>query len=243
MTSGLSGRRALVTGAGQGIGRSISERLAADGMRLTLVDRNPNIGRVASALGADAVVVDLRNVESTSAALVAAQGDEPFWLLVNNAGVFARSSLLETPVAVWDEVQEVNARSMLVTIQALAPAMRSASGGRIVNMASMAAKRGGSGEAAYAASKAAVVALTRIAAIELGEHDITVNALCPGYVLTELGASTRTEQQVAAWRALSPLGRLCDPSDVAAMVSFLASEDAGYLTGQAFNVTGGMCTW
>ena len=112
-----------------------------------------------------------------------------------------------------------------------------------MNMASMAAKRGTPGEAAYAASKAAVVALSRIAAMELGSHGVTVNSICPGYVLTEMGADTRSEDQIAEWTALSPLGRLGDPGDVAGVIAFLASDDGGYLTGQAVNVTGGMCTW
>ena len=121
--------------------------------------------------------------------------------------------------------------------------MVDAGGGRVVNMASMAAKRGTPGEAAYAASKAAVVALTRIAAMELGPHGVTVNSICPGYVLTDMGCDARSPDQVAAWASMSPLGRLGDPADVAGTVAFLAGEDGSYLTGQALNVTGGMCTW
>ena len=113
-------------------------------------------------------------------------------------------------------------------------------GGRIVNLASMGAKRAAAEQAHYAASKAAVVSLTQAAAIELGQHGITVNAICPGYVLTEMGAATRTPEMVAAWSATSPLGRCAEPADVAAMALFLASDDAAYCTGQAFNVTGGM---
>jgi 3-oxoacyl-[acyl-carrier protein] reductase len=107
-------------------------------------------------------------------------------------------------------------------------------------MASMGAKRAGAHQAHYAASKAAVVSLTQAAAIELGPHGITVNAICPGYVLTEMGAATRTPEMVAGWSATSPLGRCAEPADVAGMALFLASDDAAYCTGQAFNVTGGM---
>jgi 3-oxoacyl-[acyl-carrier protein] reductase len=132
---------------------------------------------------------------------------------------------------------------MLVTMQAVAPVMIAAGrGGRILNLASMAAKSGGAHEGAYAASKAAVVALSRAAALEWGEHDITVNAICPGYVLTEMGAATRTDEDVAAWKARSPLGRLADPQDVAGVACFLASADGAYLTGQAIDVSGGMIT-
>ncbi len=107
-------------------------------------------------------------------------------------------------------------------------------------MASMGAKRGGANQAHYAASKAAVVSLTQVAAIELGPYGITVNAICPGYVLTDMGAATRTPEMVAAWSATSPLGRCAEASDVAAMALFLASSDGDYSTGQAMNVAGGM---
>lgn len=246
MAAGLSGRRGLVTGAARGIGRQVAQRLADEGMRMTLLDVDPTVERVAADMGASSLVVDLRDDETTRRALAADADadDDPYWLLVNNAGVFAKAPLLEMDLGQWDDLHRVNARSMVVVMQALAPAMiASGRGGRVVNMASMAAKRGTPGEAAYAASKAAVVALSRIAAMELGPHQITVNSICPGYVLTEMGADTRSADQVAAWSAMSPLGRLGQPADVAAVIAFLASDDGAYITGQALNVTGGMCTW
>lgn len=247
MAAGLSGRRGLVTGAARGIGRQVAQRLADEGMRMTLLDVDPTVERVAAEMGASGLVVDIRDDEATRRALAAdtaeAAGD-PYWLVVNNAGVFAKAPLLEMDLGQWDDLHRVNARSMVVVIQALAPAMiASGRGGRVVNMASMAAKRGTPGETAYAASKAAVVALSRIAAMELGPHQITVNSICPGYVLTEMGADTRSADQVAAWSAMSLLGRLGQPADVAAVIAFLASDDGAYITGQALNVTGGMCTW
>lgn len=250
MAAGLRGRRGLVTGAARGIGRQVAQRLADEGMRMTLLDVDPAVESVAAEMGASSLVADLADDEATRRALAAdidAAGDadaDPYWLLVNNAGVFAKAPLLEMDLGQWDDLQRVNARSMVVVMQALAPAMiASGRGGRVVNMASMAAKRGTPGEAAYAASKAAVVALSRIAAMELGPHQITVNSICPGYVLTEMGADTRSADQVAAWEAMSPLGRLGRPADVAAVIAFLASDDGAYITGQALNVTGGMCTW
>lgn len=254
MTAGLRGRRGLVTGAARGIGRRVAQRLAEEGMRVTLLDVDPAVETVAAEMGAAGVVADLRDEEATRRALSSAAAgdsdaagnpdDDPYWLLVNNAGVFAKTPLLEMDLKEWDDLHRVNARSMVVVMQALAPAMiASGRGGRVVNMASMAAKRGTPGETAYAASKAAVVALSRIAAMELGPHGVTVNSICPGYVLTEMGADTRSPDQVAAWTAMSPLGRLGDPADVAAVVAFLASDDGAYITGQALNVTGGMCTW
>ena len=266
MAAGLRGRRGLVTGAARGIGRQVAQRLAGEGMRMTLLDMDPAVESVAAEMGAAGVIADLRDEEATRRALASddtgdsdAAGDpdtaggpdaagnpdaDSYWLLVNNAGVFAKTPLLGMDLDEWDDLHRVNARSMVVVMQALAPGMiASGRGGRVVNMASMAAKRGTPGEAAYAASKAAVVALSRIAAMELGPHGITVNSICPGYVLTEMGAATRSADQVAAWTAMSPLGRLGDPADVAAVVAFLASDDGAYITGQALNVTGGMCTW
>ena len=244
MAEGLRGRRCLVTGAARGIGRRIAQRLIEEGMQAALLDVDPAVEGVARDLGAASLVVDLADAAQTRRALSAGAEDGPYWLVVNNAGVFSKTPLLEMTLEEWDRVQVVNVRSMVVVIQALAPAMVAAgAGGRIVNVASMAAKLGTPGEAAYAASKAAVVALSRIAAMELGPHGVTVNAVCPGYVLTEMGAGTRTADQIAAWTAKSPLGRLGDPGDVASAVAFLASDDGSYMTGQAINVTGGMCMW
>jgi 3-oxoacyl-[acyl-carrier protein] reductase len=104
----------------------------------------------------------------------------------------------------------------------------------------MSVKRAAPDHAHYAASKAAVVALTQSAALELGRYGITVNAICPGFVLTEMGAATRTPELVESWEAMSPLGRLAERSDVAAMAVFLASDDGDYCTGQSMNVAGGM---
>ena len=243
MRAGLDGRRCLVTGAARGIGRYVTERLVAEGMRATILDVDPDVQRVARELGAQSIVVDLCDDDAVRDALAVSLSDDPFWLLVNNAGVFTKTPLLDMSLNEWDHLHQVNVRAMVVTMQAITPSMRVVGGGRVVNMASMAAKRGTPGEAAYAASKAGVVALSRIAAMELGSYGITVNSICPGYVLTEMGAATRSADEVAAWTALSPLGRLGTPADLAAVVAFLASDDGSYITGQALNVTGGMCTW
>ena len=243
MRAGLDGRRCLVTGAARGIGRCVAERLVAEGMRATILDVDPDVQRVARELGARSSVVDLCDDDAARDALAVSMGDDPFWLLVNNAGVFTKTPLLEMSLNEWDHLHQVNVRAMVITMQAITPSMRVVGGGRVVNMASMAAKRGTPGEAAYAASKAGVVALSRVAAMELGSYGITVNSICPGYVLTEMGAATRSADEVAAWTALSPLGRLGTPADLAGVVAFLASDDGSYITGQALNVTGGMCTW
>jgi NAD(P)-dependent dehydrogenase (short-subunit alcohol dehydrogenase family) len=232
-----------VTGAARGIGAGIAAHFVASGSRVALLDLDgPGVEDRARGLGEAALpyAVDLRDpdaVAKTVAEAVRALGGLD--VVVNNAGVFAHTPLLDIPISEWDDMFAVNVRAMLLVIQAAVPAMIRG-GGRIVNMASMAAKLGTPGEAHYAASKAAVVALTRIAAKELAVHGITVNCVCPGYVLTEMGAATRTADDIATWSALSPLGRLATVQDVVGVVSWLASDDASYCTGQAINVTGGM---
>jgi len=237
----LAGRRVIVTGAARGIGAAIARLFAAEGARVAVLDRTAAT-EVAAEIGGSAHVVDLRDVAATEAAVEAMiDGLGGLDVLVNNAGVLRKAALLDIDAADWDDMLAVHARATLVTTQVAARAMIAAgTGGSIVNMASMAAKSGGAGQAHYAAAKAAVVALTRVAALELGEHRIRVNCLCPGYVLTDMGAATRTPEQVAAWTAQSPLGRLGEPCDVARTALFLASDEADYLTGQSINVTGGM---
>lgn len=232
----------MVTGAGRGIGLAIARACAGAGARLALLDVSPDVKRVAAELDAPVAVADLADPVAAESAM---QGlvDElsGIDILVNNAGIFELRPLLALRVEEWDRMLAVNARSMLVTTQVAARAMIAAgTGGTIVNLASMAAKRPAADQAHYAASKAAVVALTQASALELGAHGITANCICPGYVLTEMGSESRTPEQVTEWSSLSPLGRCATPEDVARVAVFLASSDAGYLTGQAVNVTGGM---
>ena len=238
----LPGVRAIVTGAARGIGAEIARTFAANGATLGLLDVAPDVKEVAASLDGAAEVADLAHPDAARDALgrlIAALGGVD--VLVNDAGILRITPLLDITVEEWDHVLDVNARSMLITTQVAATHMIAAgTGGRIVNIASMAAKQPAAGQAHYAASKAAVIALTQAAAVELGPHGITVNAICPGYVLTEMGAATRTPEMIAAWSASSPLGRCAEPADVARMALFLASADASYCTGQAFNVTGGM---
>lgn len=249
-TDGLRARRVVVTGGSGGIGAAIVDRFVAEGARVVVLDRRS--GGFACCAGdapaswpweASAVVVecDLSQPDAVrSGAATAAELLGGVDVLVNCAGIFQHTPLLKISVDDWDRMIDVNARATLLTMQSVAPVMISAGHGAIVNIASMAAKHGGGGEAHYAASKAAVLALTRAGAQEWGPHGITVNAVCPGFVLTDMGADTRTETDVAAWTALSPLGRLGSPQDVAAVTHFLASPSGSYLTGQAINVTGGM---
>lgn len=239
----FAGSRVVVTGAAQGIGREIAIAFASESADVAILDRLADEAKaVAADIGGTSFECDLADASST----VDAMGDAVRALggidvLVNNAGVFRSTPLLDITAQEWDETFTVNVRSMLLTTQVAARAMiEQGTGGSIVNMASMGGKVGAAGQSHYAASKAAVISLTQVSAVELGEHGITVNSICPGYVLTEMGAATRTPEMVAAWSAKSPLGRLGEASDVAKMALFLASDDAAYCTGQAMNVTGGM---
>ena len=239
----LAGRRVVITGAARGIGAAIARRYAAEGARLTLLDRERELcTALADQLQACALEVDLGDpagtVEATNAAVEGLGGVD---VLVNNAGILHMAPLLEISVDDWDRTFDINVRAMLLTTQVAARAMIDAGqGGVIINMASMGGKLGSPNQAHYAASKAAVISLTRVSAIELGPNGIRVNCICPGYVLTEMGAGTRTPEMVAKWSSMSPLGRCAEPDEVADMALFLASDQARYCTGQAMNVSGGM---
>jgi NAD(P)-dependent dehydrogenase (short-subunit alcohol dehydrogenase family) len=239
----LAGRRALITGAARGIGAEIAASFHREGAELALLDIDAErMATTCRAVGGKAAYsVDLADVDATVLVVGRAIADlGGLEILVNNAGILKMAPLLEIDPADWDLTFAVNVRAMLVTIQLAAKAMIPNGRGAIINMASMGGKVGGPNQAHYAASKAAVISLTQVAAKELGPYGITVNCICPGYVLTEMGAATRTEEMVREWSAKSPLGRLAEPSDVANMAVFLASDEASYCTGQAMNVTGGM---
>ena len=229
----------VVAGGASGIGARIAERFATEGARVVVLDRA--VPRCTDHL-AGVVAADLAeeaSVQAGFAEAVGLLGEVP--VVVNSVGVHLLAPLRETSLAQWQRVQDVNARGTFLLTRIAADHLVAAGlPGRIVNIASMAAKQGGAREVAYAASKAAVVAISRVAALELGCHGITVNAICPGYVPTEMGADTRSDDDVRRWCAMSPLGRLGTPDDVAGLVLFLASAEGGYMTGQALNVTGGM---
>ncbi len=243
----LDGRRAIVTGAARGIGAEIARTFAAEGAHPVLLDiAADEVHALAKTLECESVVVDLADADGTAEAIsesIAILGGVD--ILVNNAGVLKMAPILEMTIENWDLTFDINVRSMFVTTQVVGRVMRDQvaagePGGRIINMASMGGKLGSPNQAHYAASKSAVIAFTRVSAMEFGCYGINVNCICPGYVLTEMGAATRTPEMVAAWSAKSPLGRLAEPSDVARMALFLASDEASYCTGQAMNVSGGM---
>ncbi|MCM6772563.1 SDR family oxidoreductase [Nocardia sp. CDC159] len=229
--------KALVTGAGQGIGRAIAHRLAADGARVVAVDLDAEAAAAtAREVGGVAAACDIGD-EAAVAAL--AETVDAVDTVINNAGIWRSKALGEST---FDEVERVLRTNVIGTwliTRALVPKFP-ATGGAIVNLTSVLAATGGAGRGAYPASKAAIVGLTRQMAAEYAPLGIRVNAVGPGLVLTEGTRGEFGDPGVArAIGAAMPLGRLGTPDDIAAAVGFLASPAAGYVTGQVLFVDGG----
>ena len=246
---GLSGRVAVVTGGGQGIGLAIGARLAAEGAKVVLADVNEEIARTAAeqlvAAGGEAVgmKVDVVNYEGAEAmvdAVVEQCGSLD--ILVNNAGIVRDTLVMRMGEADWDAVIAVNLKGTFNCTKAAtrppAPMMRNR-WGRIVSIASGIGLMGNAGQANYAASKAGIIALMKSVAKELGSRGVTANSVAPGYIQTAMTDSLNDDTK--QWFLDNiPLGRAGQPEDVARAVAFLASEEAAYMTGQVLTVDGGM---
>jgi 3-oxoacyl-[acyl-carrier protein] reductase len=242
----LQGRFALVTGAGQGIGRAIAQELAAAGATVGLVGTNEaklnDAAAKIAATGATAQVfpINLANPESIEAGAKAVL--EKFGkveILVNNAGITRDKLVLRMARADWDSVIGVNLTGTFLLTQALLGPMLKNRWGRIVNITSVVGRTGQAGQVNYSASKAGLIGFTRSLAREVASRGITVNAVAPGYIETPMTA-VLNPQQVAAMMANIPLGRSGTPQDVAHAVRFLASDAAAYITGHVLDVNGGM---
>jgi len=249
----LAGRTAVVTGAGRGIGRAIVERFLVEGANVVRTQRSRDEGERACAAFERAhpkrvrfVAADIRDQDSV--ALVVTCAVEAFGaidVLCNNAGTGLLRAVHETTDAEYDTVLDTNLRGIFVACRATIPGMMSRRSGAVVNIGSVAGWIGFETDAAYCASKGAVLALTRQMALDYAPHAIRVNCVCPGFVETEMMRTyidghddpARVEQELTD---LHPLGRVGRPHEVAAAAAFLASEDASFITGASLAVDGGL---
>ena len=243
----LSGRVALVTGAGRGFGRTIAARLAAAGARVAVHYRGSREGAEAvvaevRAAGGEARAVAGDLTRDGEAARVVDETTEAFGrldVLVNNAGSYPLAGLMDVSALQWDEVLAANLKSALLCTQAAARSMIAAEGGAIVNVTSIGAFRPSLDLVHYCAAKAGLEMLTRSAAVELGPKRIRVNAVAPGVIWRE-GIEAAWPEGVTAYRAKAPLGRIGQPEDVADACLFLASPAARFITGVTLVVDGGV---
>jgi 3-oxoacyl-[acyl-carrier protein] reductase len=241
----LDGRVAVLIGAAAGIGKGIAARMVAEGATLVIGDSDEAGGRkIASALGLaekqfrKVDVADEKDVDDLAALAVGQFGRID--ILVQNAGIYPFSLIGKTTVAEWDRILAVNLRGAFLSARACAPAMRKQGRGRIIFTSSITGPKVVShGLSAYAASKAGINGFIKVAALEFAAEGITVNGVEPGNILTEGLQSGRSAQFIDSMRRSIPIGRLGTPEDVAGAVAFLASDDAGYITGTTIVVDGG----
>lgn len=241
---------ALITGSSRGIGQALAVGLAGHGYDIALMDLSQNSddlektrrmivekGQKASIHHAD--VSNKQEVQALVDGVISDMGSID--LLVNNAGVLKLSLLADLEEKDWDQHFDVNAKGVFLMCQAITPHFKSRGRGRIVNVASIAGRLGVPMQGHYAATKAAVISLTRVLARELGPEGITVNAICPGIILTEMGRNNLGDDEaVRFWENSTALRRLGQPEDLVGAVRFFASSDADFITGQSLNVDGGI---
>ncbi|SMO71733.1 SDR family oxidoreductase [Paracoccus laeviglucosivorans] len=239
----LEGRLAVVTGAAQGIGYAVAQRFVDSGARVIIWDRDGDAaGRAAETLGpsASARAVELADDAQIDAA---AQAAGPVDILVNNAGITGgNGKTWDLDPAVWRQVIEVNLNAPYVACRALVPGMIARGYGRIVNIASIAAKEGNPNAAHYSASKAGLIALTKSLGKELAGTGVLVNAITPAAARTPI-FDQMTQEHIDYMLAKIPMNRFLEPAEAASLVAWLASEDCAFSTGAVFDISGGRATY
>ena len=242
----LTDKVAIVTGASRGIGEAIAKQLSSCGAKIILIARNSDqlvaVKETIISNGgiAESIAGDVSNLNSISE-IVTNTIDK--WgridILVNNAGIARDNIIMRMKEDDWDSVMNINLKGCFNGIKSVARPMIKNKAGRIINITSVVGQIGNAGQSNYAASKAGIMGLTKSMAKELGSRNITVNAVAPGYITTDMTNELNDEVKELLKSSI-PLGRLGTPDDVANLVCFLASDEAGYITGQTFNVDGGM---
>ena len=242
----LTDKVAIVTGASRGIGEAIAKQLSSCGAKIILIARNSDqlvaVKETIISNGgiAESIAGDVSNLNSISE-IVTNTIDK--WgridILVNNAGIARDNIIMRMKEDDWDSVMNINLKGCFNGIKSVARPMIKNKAGRIINITSVIGQIGNAGQSNYAASKAGIMGLTKSMAKELGSRNITVNAVAPGYITTDMTNELNDEVKEQLKSSI-PLGRLGTPDDVANLVCFLASDEAGYITGQTFNVDCGM---
>jgi 3-oxoacyl-[acyl-carrier protein] reductase len=241
----LKGRQAVVTGGASGLGYAIAERLNASGAKVVIWDRDEKAGRAAAAtLPGHFVMVDVSDLAAVTRAVPATlEGVAAIDILVNNAGITGPNvKLWDYPAEAWKEVFAVNLDGVFNCCRAVVPHMRGRNYGRIVNIASVAGKDGNPNASAYSASKAAVIALTKSLGKELADTDIRVNCVTPAAVRTPLFAQM-TQSHIDYMLSKIPMGRFGEPQEIAALVTWLSTQECSFSTGAVFDLSGGRSTY